>query len=52
MLSDERAAREAGCDDYLTKPISSALLLAAVSKFVRQPAAGARPVTASGAANE
>jgi len=33
LLTDERAAREAGCSEYLTKPISSEHLLAAVKHF-------------------
>ena len=33
LLTDERAAREAGCSEYLTKPISSQQLLAAVKHF-------------------
>ncbi len=37
MSGDERKAREAGCDDYLSKPVSRKQLLKALSKFESQP---------------
>lgn len=33
MLGDERKAREAGCDEYLTKPLSRNLLFEKISKY-------------------
>ena len=37
LLTDERAAREAGCSEYLTKPISGSALLITVSEFIGTP---------------
>jgi len=37
LLTDERAAREAGCSEYLTKPISSEALLSTVASFIGTP---------------
>jgi CheY-like chemotaxis protein len=37
MLTDEKAAREAGCSEYLTKPISTGALLATVAEYIRKP---------------
>ena len=36
MSGDERRAREAGCDDYLSKPVSKKQLLKTLSKFDAQ----------------
>lgn len=33
LLTDERAAREAGCSDYLTKPISTQQLLTVAQRY-------------------
>src|SRR3989442_10858288 len=33
MLGDEDKARQAGCDDYLSKPLNDALLFAKLAKF-------------------
>lgn len=35
MLGDERKAREAGCDGYLTKPIDVRTFAATVRSFIR-----------------
>ena len=34
MSGDEQKAREAGCDDYLSKPIDEELLFAKLEKFL------------------
>ena len=34
MVGDERKAREAGCDEYLAKPIDEAELMAKIRKFL------------------
>ena len=34
MLADERKAREAGCDDYLAKPIDENELMGKIRKFI------------------
>ena len=34
MIGDERRARDAGCDDYLSKPIDENELVAKVKKFL------------------
>jgi len=34
MTGDERRAREAGCDDYLTKPLDEDLLFARLQHFL------------------
>ena len=34
MVGDERRARDAGCDDYLSKPIDENELIAKVRKFL------------------
>jgi two-component system cell cycle response regulator DivK len=34
MLEDEQHARQAGCDDYITKPISPRILLAKISEYL------------------
>lgn len=34
MISDRNKAIEAGCDEYITKPVSSALLLSTISKHL------------------
>ena len=36
MLGDEDKARQAGCDDYLSKPLNDALLFAKLAKFLGQ----------------
>lgn len=38
MVGDERKAREAGCDDYLAKPIDEEELMRKIRKFL--PSAG------------
>ena len=37
MASDEQKAREAGCDDFDTKPIDFARLLEKIGRFVAPP---------------
>jgi len=37
MLGDEDKARQAGCDDYLSKPLNDHLLFAKLAKFLGQP---------------
>jgi CheY-like chemotaxis protein len=37
MASDEQKAREAGCDDFDTKPIDLARLLEKMGRFIRPP---------------
>lgn len=37
MVGDEARAREAGCDDYLAKPIDENELLAKIRKYIRGP---------------
>jgi len=37
MAGDERRAREAGCDDYLSKPISPKKLVAEVQRVLGKP---------------
>lgn len=34
MVGDERKAREAGCDDYLAKPIDENALMIKIRKFI------------------
>lgn len=34
MLEDEQQARQAGCDDYITKPVSPRLLTAKISEYL------------------
>jgi CheY-like chemotaxis protein len=34
MLGDEDKARQAGCDDYLSKPLKDTLLFAKLAKFL------------------
>jgi two-component system, cell cycle response regulator DivK len=34
MIGDEDRARQAGCDDYLSKPLNDALLFAKITKFL------------------
>jgi CheY-like chemotaxis protein len=34
MVGDEKRAREAGCDGYLTKPIDEDALLSAIQRFL------------------
>jgi CheY-like chemotaxis protein len=48
MKGDEEKAREAGCDDYLTKPIDKKVLRAVVGRYVRN----AKPILADAAAQE
>ena len=36
LSEDEDKAREAGCDDYVSKPISSDLLLKKIKKFLSE----------------
>ena len=36
MLGDEDKARQAGCDDYLSKPLNDNLLFAKLAKFLGQ----------------
>ena len=36
MLGDEDKARQAGCDDYLSKPLNDTLLFAKLAKFLGQ----------------
>jgi CheY-like chemotaxis protein len=38
MAEDERKAREAGCDDYDTKPIELERLLVKMQKLLAAPA--------------
>jgi len=39
MASDEQQAREAGCDDYDTKPIELSRLLGKIEALIRRPPA-------------
>ena len=34
MIGDEDKARQAGCDDYLSKPLNDKLLFAKITKFL------------------
>jgi CheY-like chemotaxis protein len=34
MIGDEDRARQAGCDDYLSKPLNDVLLFAKITKFL------------------
>ena len=34
MIGDEDKARQAGCDDYLSKPLNDQLLFAKITKFL------------------
>jgi len=34
MIGDEDRARQAGCDDYLSKPLNDVLLFATITKFL------------------
>jgi DNA-binding response OmpR family regulator len=34
MVGDEIQAREAGCDDYLPKPVDEEILLQKIKKFI------------------
>lgn len=34
MVGDEKKAREAGCDDYIAKPIDESELMAKIKKFL------------------
>lgn len=34
MVGDEKRAREAGCDDYLSKPIDENVLMMKIRKFI------------------
>jgi two-component system, cell cycle response regulator DivK len=36
MIGDEERAREAGCDDYLSKPLNDNLLFAKLRKFLER----------------
>ena len=40
MASDEQKAREAGCDEFETKPIELTRLLEKMQRFVQSPPAG------------
>jgi CheY-like chemotaxis protein len=44
MAEDRRKCTEAGCDDYATKPIDKALLLATCAKWLNS--SGARAAAA------
>lgn len=49
MAGDERRARDAGCDGYVTKPIMLPSFLAMVSRFLGPPAITLPLYTAAGA---
>jgi len=34
--SDREAAKEAGCDDFLAKPVNSALCLETIAKYIKE----------------
>jgi two-component system, cell cycle response regulator DivK len=43
MKGDEKLARRAGCDGYVTKPIDTRVLPPMIAAYLRGPAAGPSP---------
>ncbi len=47
MAADRQKCLEAGCDDFVTKPINSARLLETVGRYLREPKPKATPTESS-----
>jgi len=47
MAGDDEKCRQAGCDDYLTKPIDRATFLALVARYANKPASSPEVLTST-----